>query len=316
MADLKIDINNAILKNKFYNSSLSQDLGLSFTDIDLWFLSDNEIYDINSKEHILISDFERDLPESNNQLGLTFGKALKRKYNENHKTFDKANADNIGFLNKFGLSKIESSTQWANSYHKEKYDHNKIPIQFIKKPYKTVEQIFSNFDLVNCAAAYHAGYFYFHKEFEKAFDLAEITLLSDFEQVSTIRKFWSASRFFKYAHRYNFEFSEEICNALIPVYIDGLRISDDIKAGRDPELNLTDVNDLELPYGISGMDSLSKIQRMIEALNTQFSSFTKMKNFDKNKLFLFLDSKELSIKDVVKAHLDVDEKQKKTIWEV
>ena len=141
------------------------------SDIDSWFLSDNVIWDESHEFHGLV----------NSEV--------------------KLNTHEAG--SKVGFKSLEYESAWANTFSRIiRVDNHKDSLQVIKKEYKTITELLSNFDLDNCKIAWHNGEFYISDEFMEAH--ADGCLRFGEEHWKTahhIQKVHSALRAFKYHKR-------------------------------------------------------------------------------------------------------------------
>lgn len=290
---------------KLIGSKNLDDKALNFGDIDLWFYKNNEIWNESHPAHFFISYLEPDPPKATfngrlpvNELKLYYEVAKKLKPS----------------LEAFDLSYnhgIRTSSGWANTFYIRNNDFDlSCPIQMIKKPQENVDQLLSSFDIINCCAAYHDGKFYFADGFEEAFSRGYLEKGNSYNKKHVQDKIWGANRAFKYAKRYDLEFSKEICEEMVRLFIDAEEFINNLNKGieEDQVVKTTEV-DFEDPYGRI-MTKISK-ETILSIANTMLSKFPElilMKHFDKDYIFLFLSSKDPGIMYEVQKYIELQEK--------
>lgn len=277
---------------------LNKILGLKdkFQDIDLWFLDDNSIWDSDSESGFLVGEFKEETPDPHT----TFFNLMSYGY------------DIEAHLNEFkshGLSHVvENSTRWANSLIIGK---DAMSIQFIKMKYKSVEDLFSRFDIVNCCAAYYDGAFHFHEEFEESMESLTLTAGDTFSKGNDFGQIWAASRAFKYADRFSLEFSEEACDIITNTFMTACdlltRINSDDYDVKNSTIELSSVSGFPNPYGIIGVDNIDKFRQLIENLLYKFPSLILMEEFDEDTILMFVSSKHDCVESFVKRYIENEE---------
>jgi len=273
----------------------------NFNDIDIWFLKDNDIWLDDNEGNKLIMDFKRDVLMDSPSDPLGIDSRTNAQYHHSSK-------ENFKFLDKMGLSvPVTRSSYWANSFRTNK-GPNSYRVQCIKKPYESIEDLFSMFDLINCCAAYHDGKFYLHDDFEYCADNYTLEAGPTFFRSTAISRIWGASRAFKYASRYNLEFSEEICDKLTSVFVDAEFIITEIAKGKydtaKQEIDLATLDEISDAYGRRGIVDVSKVSGMINGLLRNFKELIKMKKFDTSNVFLFVNAKNTAISNAVCEYIE------------
>lgn len=218
----------------------------------------------------------------------------------------------------FGLQdSITSSSYWANSFTTnlagESWTKSKdilmdnIKLQMVKKQYKDIEELFSKFDLINCCAAYYDGKFYFHDDFENAVKEHRLEMGASFHKPTTLGKIWSATRAFKYAKRFDLEFSKEICDSAVDTFIEAEILEEKTKnLNSDDIIDLGQFDEIDNPYGRNGKVSVHKLQCMIMGLfNSGVALFT-MKEFDKERILMFVNVNHHAMKDYILKYLEAE----------
>jgi hypothetical protein len=282
-----------------WGSVTLENLGLHkrFGDIDLWFTEDSDIWEGEGKD--LLMDFVQDIQKVSSSI--LYADTINRSFYEASKVFNSE-------LIKYRLgSNINNSTYWANSFDTNLKDVASLPIQFIKKKYKDIDELFSKFDLINCCAAYQDGKFYFHDDFEASHDAHTLEAGGAFSRNTEISKIWVSMRAFKYSKRFSWEFSKDICNVVTEVMMDAGNIQRLIDKGqynlRDKTIDLSSLDALDDPYGRNGVVSIDKLSGMIKGLLGNFGHLIRMNNFDEDKVLLFVNSQHHSVKSEVEAYI-------------
>ena len=187
------------LKRKIDTGSIKNIIIDKYGDIDIWLLSDNPVHNKEHELHWLVDDVEDDAA-STNKL--------------NPSAYDDSNVCRKN--NKLGLV-LKSTSKWANSYN---FSSNKggliqsgsIPIQFVKTTPKSSGSLLESFDFINCSVAWHDGAMYYDSRLDAAFESFELRLNSDIAYLkkSMPSKIFNTLRAFKYAQRYNLDFSPKL----------------------------------------------------------------------------------------------------------
>lgn len=271
-----------------------------FGDIDLWFLENNDIWSEKSSGNFLISD-------------------LTGKSDVHHLNF-----------NKYLISYPSQTSVWANTYVCKS-----IPIQFIKKPFQDIEALFDAFDLNNCCIAYFNGNVYMHDNFETLHLKKELSKGNGFEKKTFLSKLFTMSRCFKYHHRYQLEFTDEIINECTKLMIESLDIlkiidstlrtqyivnnppkpKDNIGAitvsstifplvSQPHSIAVGRILSTDNPYGQNECVEENKLRGILETFVKNFPFFIKMKNFDSTNALMFLNYTHPTIKKTLEIYLD------------
>lgn len=220
-----------------------------FSDVDIWFLDNNDIHNESNINYNIISDSPFDIVRS------LSGDAV-------------------------GLS-LESESKWANTYslRRSYKDQNRIALnhgtnvfQFIKSKPKSPEELLSTFDFINSSVAWYDGILYYDSRIDDAFGSLELRMnsLSGYKKSSIATKIFNGLRAFKYTKRYGLDFSEELMCEVFNVYCNSVDI--------DYSQYNEKVLELETLYGkkISSTDALKS---MVAGFHKCFGIFIGMKYF-------------------------------------
>lgn len=291
-----------VFDQKYFNINSLSSIGLKFGDIDLWFLESNYIWSKKHSANFLLSDFEEDKPIPQK---LNLGFSQSKIVHKGTPSFNDAGRLHLEKLHHFNLSQyILNSTSWANTYHLA--SSGSIKVQFIKKPYKSIEELFSRFDILNCCAAYYNGKFYFHDDFEKIMT-KKILITNNFPREFILGNIFSATRIFKYINRYDLFVKKDACKDLVSVFLSANSLSTNIhNPGFKLKIPINDpVNSIPDAYE-KDLESASKqkIIKMIDELFKHFPRLTLLDSFDMDDIYLFVHSKNKIIKGTVKATID------------
>lgn len=266
-----------------------------YKDVDFWFLEENPIW--QSKDNILIRDFQPDKPD----------KLISPLHNPNFHVNNTFYTSSAAYQNDFRSLELNSpvvnSTYWANSFNPHNHNMGIYPYQFIKKSFKSIEFLFSNFDILNCCAAYYNGKFYFHDDFENSFDEGILNVKKDFHKKTLPHKIFTAQRYFKYAKRYHLQMSEYAIDSIMGTMLDSQIVLENIKNNNFDTVNkiidLKNLSDISDPYGRNGPVDIGKIQLMISLLFNYFPTFAKMKQVKKEQILVFVNSDDSNIKKAI-----------------
>jgi len=277
---------------------------LSFGDIDLWFASDNPIWNEDHPCNFLVKDHQEDTQAKSHaglyQTSPVFYQA-GRKYDHEMKAL--------------GLDKnsyIINSTSWANTFRSAKPHPFTRPIQAIKKPAESIQKLFDGFDIMNCCAGYYNGKFYIEEDFEEAFRKRELVFGKNSKRNTVVGRVWVADRAFKYAKRYVLEFSKQSCEDITQIFFDAEELVQKIKSGEVnniiPSNELGEVVEVQDGYG-RVLFSMNKetLLSIIENFLCHFTDLIHMKNFEDDYIFAFLNSKNYSIISEVKRYIEIQE---------
>lgn len=287
-----VGIRSAIGKPKYSNRE-----PLQFGDIDLWFQDTSKIWDSNNEFHFLVSS------ERNPQK---YSKIYPQPPHEK-----KYEMDFLGINSDVGCI---ASTKWANTYYLYPNLAFQIKLQAIKKSYKDVEELFQSFDILNCCAAYHDGKFYFAEGFEDSFEALSLEKGCNFNKDRIQERIWGANRAFKYAKRYDLEFCTQICEDMVQIFVEAeeffTKLSESVLSNTaTDEVVSTELTKMEDGYGQSTIQVTKETMlSMTRLLFSYFPELILMKNFNKEYIFAFLNSKDPSIMHEVRKYIELQER--------
>jgi hypothetical protein len=185
-------------KNKFKKDPyLAHDS--KFSDIDMYFLDDNIIFDKKNKYNWLIDNND-----------------INRSGMQNIKNFQVQ--DNI-FNFKTGTAHPN-----ANGFIRKKFKSKSEIFQFVLYPQKSIKGMLDVFDIINCTIAWHNDTIYYHDNFERVFLNKELELTEAgwdyifYKSSTQYRKAYNLLRIFKYMNRYNFKISRELLDSIIKIF--------------------------------------------------------------------------------------------------
>lgn len=194
-----------------------------------------------------------------------------------------------------GYREVKRS-KWANSYRKRRdklaAGGSDFIFQAIKNPISSVEDLFSDFDYVNCSVAYHDGMLYYDSNIDDAFNNFELRLNNDtnYKGPSMPKRVYSGLRAFKYSKRYSLDFSEVLSDLIYNIYVDLGAI--DYSQYED---KVTLVNNV---YGTTLM-SQNDFRDMVMSFEQQFKYFTKMKTFKGHYAVYLIDRNLAGLRDYI-----------------
>jgi|15BtaG_2_1085339.scaffolds.fasta_scaffold00040_19 hypothetical protein len=249
-------------------------IGGDFSDIDYWFLEDSIVHsNPDSREHLLIKKyveggggvFQRYMKDA--QLSLT--------------------------IEALGLSELINSTGWANTFSPSiSRDSPKsmkdVSQQFMRTPAKSVEDLISGFDFVNCMIGWKDDELYYDSELLSCFNDGVLRLNSNdiYNEGTLPSRVFNALRAFKYSRRYGLDFSQELAGHIFNVFYEAKDV--DFDAYKEK------MEYIRSAYGLRR--STAKVFRgMVASLEGMFDEFTKMKSF-KEEYAIFLIDRADSLK--------------------
>jgi hypothetical protein len=283
---------------------------LDFGDIDFWFSQNNPIWlDYNAKQNFLIRDYYPDQYVDLPPIGEHGWNNEYREPDKNKRSFRVA-SNNLEIRELFKLytlqDKLVNSTYWANSFRLKKSEYD---VQFIKKPFTGAKELFQNFDIINCCAAYYDGNFCFHNDLEELYDYGIIKTELDFDEISILRKIWISTRAFKYKERYNLEPDEKFCEGIFKTFVEALELQEKID-NKEYKENVIELDryGTEDPYGRTAAP-IKKVNFMLRSLFSKFEDFTKFKNYQDVFTVYFVATENDIIKRVVKKVMYPNQKE-------
>ena len=183
----------------------------------------------------------------------------------------------------FGISSLKKSSNIANAYRSS---NNRI-IQLIKKTQQDPEQLIRGFDLDICKVAWMNGITYIDESALYAFENLEIKAnnISSYYEENLQTKLFNALRAFKYAHRYKFDFDEELTKAIFQLYME-------VK-----DLDFANIKQYQqssyTAYGVTVQiddEDENSFSNMVNAIVHYQPMFFDMKHFKEEYLLYFIDA--------------------------
>ncbi len=242
----------------------------SFSDIDIWFADDNEVFKDDNEYHKLVCDHpEKDTVEGNALF-------------DTRKSIPKFDA--------LGLSTLLTSTQWANTFEATQAngDYNRFRLvnhQFIKRPVSLVEDLLSGFDFKNCMMAWKDGEIYYESAAMDAFNNGTLELNNGgvYDSGTLPSKVFNALRAFKYSKRYQLDFGASLTEHVFKVFVDCNDI--DFKAYNEK----AKVEYINSAYGLS-RSTVNTFRSTVFSLASMFPVFLAMKNFKQEHALFLVDN--------------------------
>ena len=181
------------------------------------------------------------------------------------------------------------TSKWANSFRKKRAhlsSGGSFILQFIKKPVDSIDNLFKDFDFINCCVAYYDGTLYYDSRLDSSFESFELSLNnpSNYEGDSIAKKVYAGLRAFKYSKRYHLDFSEKLSYLIYKIYLDLDSI--DYESYENKVILANDV------YGKVLM-SKNDLKDMVRSLENCFPNFIKMKTFKEEYAIYLLDRQNL-----------------------
>jgi hypothetical protein len=187
---------------------------------------------------------------------------------------------------------LAKSSKWANTFKRKHKHAGNIPggvgaIQIIKKPISSIEDLFKDFDFINCCVAYSDGALYYDSRLDRAFEDFELKFNNDsaYKSNSIAKRVFSGLRAFKYAKRFSLDFSQDLSDTIFKLYVDSRCIN-----YSDYKERVIMIND---HYG-QQITTVNDLKNMVNKLNREFAEFSQMKFFKKEYALWLIDRKELS----------------------
>jgi hypothetical protein len=239
-------------------------LPFPFSDIDIWFLKDNP--EIEVIKEIFLSENPK----------IISGTLEQEKY----------------------TTDITKKSFWANTYRftiqSPKFKH--IPIQFIKKNPDTIEQLITDFDIKICSVAWYDGKFYLSDDLHQNFESKTIEF-NNFKRIKRQKfgsKVFQSLRYFKYAQRFNLEFSKEMFDFVVELTSSVSDYFDKTSKDNSDQktFQLTSSNG---SYTEEVVNSPS-MQRMCRQLIDNFDLLSKMSHWTSATPLFLANSKHVNIK--------------------
>jgi hypothetical protein len=307
--DVTLSFQGKHMENYLIQRDLSKLLGNRFGDIDLWFSEDNPIWEDYLPKHLLVKDYYPDEILKAPPIGEHDWNQEYKEPDPKKRSFYMASRD----LTKRSLQKdyeldanLKNSTYWANSFVLRETGYD---LQFIKKPFSGPKELFENFDIVNCCAAYYDGAFCFHDDLERLYSDGILMTELDFEEMSVLRKIWIATRAFKYRERYAIEPDARFCDGIFKTYMEAVDLQTKIDKGefKGDTIELDRYGN-EDPYGRTAAP-IKKVAFMLRNLFSKFEEFTKFQHYQDVYTVYFVTTEIEEIKSVVKKVMYPNEKE-------
>lgn len=283
---------------------------LNFGDIDFWFTKSNPIHTSSHQYHrlhsLLVSDFYYD------EEKIIFSSSI---------TSDEAYSDlDREVIKKIGLT-LTKTSQAANTFvHSDNnwlsYPVN-IQLQFVKYLYESIEETINSFDIINCAAAYHDGCFYYHEDLPRLVE-EQVIEFADLKTKYLVSKMISVNRAFKYAKRYNAYFNDKTSKDIFQVFLEaedlkrkldelkGSKIQsnkrsiwNDLSVKQEIKVKLSGLSDSFDPYQKGNELSVSFLNNLMKSLIRNFELFTRMPSFKRKYIPYFIESPFPEVKKIV-----------------
>ena len=222
--------------------------GLSkFGDVDFWFEDGHEIYNGTHDSQFLIKELD--------ESGLNISS------------------------NKLGLTSIQKTSKWANTFGVKNNFAGVGSYQFIKSKPKNPQELLQSFDFINSMVGWKDGVLYFDDRIDSAFENLQLQVNNDKAYKKSIAsRVFNALRAFKYSTRFSLDFDDVLCEHIFKVYSDIGDIDYDAYGDK--------VIELENLYGKT-VSSVKTLRDMVSSLNFKFKDFAKMDTF-KPEYALFL----------------------------
>jgi hypothetical protein len=253
----------------------------SFTDIDCWFLEDNDIHFEFDENNILLSDLS-DI--------------------KNHERFNLLVHPSLSGTSK-SLTPVRNS-KWANTFYYSTDTalsvKGSFTIQIIKTKPNTVKQLLDSFDLNIVKIAWHDNKLYIHPSFKKCTSTKEVCIVR--KRLNTpIEKVICANRAMKHCFRNGVGLSRKTTQFIFNLYMQVLdntswfKIDDEIslEEGLHPTAILSDY-----------LSDKEPDERYCKSLYNEFCSFfydfIRTKHIKTTDLFYFLAIKDPSISSIVR----------------
>lgn len=217
---------------------------------------------------------------------------------------------------------FSKSSKWANTFViNAQYSQSEInltTVQIISREFNSIDELFNNFDIINCCAAYYDGKFYFHDDFEKCFINLSLKQNLNFQKQSVYEKTWTYNRAFKYAERYNLEFEKDIVSLIVndmqEIEEFYLKLNDDIYSSKKSAVakQLLDISKLEPKYPediLYGMD-INNANELIKIFFAFFANCNKylflMKELELFHVLTLINIKQdvinIRVREIVNQH--------------
>tara|TARA_B100001094_G_scaffold40487_1_gene35160 strand:+ start:3908 stop:4885 length:978 start_codon:yes stop_codon:yes gene_type:complete len=209
----------------------------------------------------------------------------------------------------------KKSTSWATTYDRRTtgiplqritgdFLSKVVDIQFVEKPAESPRDLILSFDIANSMIAWQDGRLYVDKRLDDAFFDGEVRYVNNpFDKKLTIAsKLFNALRLFKYAKRYGLNFSREIDEVILKLFLE----AEDVDLDEYDKRVQIACNNYGKKYA-----SANGVKGMIQALASYFPHWYAMSTFrEESLLFLVaLEKTELShVTTFIKKALDVEEK--------
>ena len=239
--------------------------GSPVSDIDIWFLASNDIFNDENKNNFLV----------------------KNNYKETGST--RPNNLNIRSLSRF--------SNWCNTFAKSNGGKFPCPIQVMTSGAESVSAILKDFDFINCSVAWHNGILYYDSDLDDAFESFDLRLKDKnvYSDKNIIYRVFHANRSFKYSSRFNLDFDKELSAQILQTYIDSKDININAES-LEPTIHLNP------SYGGKNF-SKNTVRSMVKDFYNNFSKFRKMKFFKDDWVMyvIHLCDEIPEIKDIVES---------------
>lgn len=199
------------------------------------------------------------------------------------------------------------STNWAETFYVKNDLFPKVKdIQIIKGTPKTPQELIRTFDMSNSMIAWQDNTIYVDDRLISSFDNGLIEYVNDpfVEDMTIASKLFNCIRLFKYAHKYDLSFSEDIHKNILSVFLE----VDDL----DLDLYEQKIEIANGTYGVQ-LASSNTVKSMAYNLAGKVSRWYSMETFDEANLAFLIGLKSPymnSATEFVKRVLDADYKYK------
>jgi len=199
---------------------------------------------------------------------------------------------------------LTKKSKWANTIGGKSNTHKNVPIQFVKNPHNSPEELISTFDLNICKVAWSKGTLYVDSNAHNDFANSILTFGENYQDYKSEQPFVTALyrslRYMKYAKRYTLDMSPEICEYIFNTYFESSK-------AENMKIYNEDIN--PQPQATIGgyVDNRSyqnSSRNMFRALinDTAYLNFAKQKNFKEEWTLFLLDHPLLtSVRAIVES---------------
>tara|TARA_Y100000034_G_scaffold136644_1_gene214374 strand:- start:3001 stop:4164 length:1164 start_codon:yes stop_codon:yes gene_type:complete len=290
--NLRVD-SNLQLNYKVIEGENQGDINKFFNDIDLFFIEKPSEYSLTRELMSLAND-----SSSSNKAKVIKDLFIFKYKSEYALSYLRANtSEQFDIANEFknDICSLVDSDAMFKSIVSQSLLNSELTIQLIRKEYHSIENIFENFDVINCCIAWHKGKLYVHDDLFKSFKseilLSNLNYKLNEKENDMHSDIFQANRFIKYFTRYNLNPDEEIFKYIFNLYMKCKDVeSSEFQYSKD---------EYKTYYGNTAYKVNDVFNNFHNFIN-YFSTFIRCSKFRDELLYFFINSKNLQAEHYIR----------------